>query len=168
MSSVVFPTVRTYVRISSHAPDILPDEFPQSGYHVRTFPRFRKSIGHFHQSCLTFGVPLNFVGCPPDFIPKYGARTRVRGTAHELRPSPSFLIRPSGMDSDNSGSPYSGTTMSKVGNLKTMLLSMLEYVSIVTRENFKPVKKPDNKSLVHNHRRSWLVLYNVIYSSSKL
>jgi hypothetical protein len=134
---------------SSRAPDMFPDEFPQSGYHVRTFPRFsgrplgtslelpylRSSTGlrlnslsisghlsglvpalricfrtssrspdimsglsrallevHWalHQSCLTFGVLLNFVRCPPDFILKYGACTRVRGTAHELRPSPSF------------------------------------------------------------------------------
>jgi hypothetical protein len=36
-------------RFSSHAPDMFPDKFPQSGYHVRTFPRyFRKSNRHFH------------------------------------------------------------------------------------------------------------------------
>jgi hypothetical protein len=140
----------------SCAPDMFPDEFPQSGYHVRTFPRFsrhplgtslelphlRSSTGlhlnslsisrrtsglvptlwiwfrpysrsldimsgrshallgvHWalHQSCLTFRVLLNFIGCPLDFILKYGACTRVKGTAHELRPSPSFLTRPSGM-----------------------------------------------------------------------
>jgi hypothetical protein len=40
MFPVVFPAVRMYVWISSRAPDILPDEFPQSGYHVRTFPCF--------------------------------------------------------------------------------------------------------------------------------
>src|ERR1700693_2808734 len=40
MSSVVFPTVRMYVQISAHAPDMLLDEFLQSGYHVRTFPHF--------------------------------------------------------------------------------------------------------------------------------
>jgi hypothetical protein len=113
-------------RFSSCAPDMFPDEFPQSGYHVPTFPRFsghplgtslelphlRSSTGlhlnslpisrcmsglvptlriwfrprsrspdimsglshalpevHWalYQSCLTFGVLLNFVGCPLDF-----------------------------------------------------------------------------------------------------
>jgi hypothetical protein len=34
---------------SSRAPDMFPDEFPQSGYHVWTFPRyFWKSNRHFH------------------------------------------------------------------------------------------------------------------------
>jgi hypothetical protein len=34
---------------SSRAPDMFPDEFPQSGYHVRTFPHYlRKSNRHFH------------------------------------------------------------------------------------------------------------------------
>ena len=86
---------------SSRALDMFLDEFLQFRISRLDFPTlFRKSTGHFHQSCLTFGVQLNFVGCPPDFIPKCGARTRVRGTAHELRPSPSFLIRPSGMVSN--------------------------------------------------------------------
>jgi hypothetical protein len=36
-------------RFSSHAPDMFLDEFPQSRYHVRTFPcYFRKSNRHFH------------------------------------------------------------------------------------------------------------------------
>jgi hypothetical protein len=34
---------------SSHTPDMFSDEFLQSGYHVRTFPRyFWKSNRHFH------------------------------------------------------------------------------------------------------------------------
>jgi hypothetical protein len=36
-------------RFSSHALDMFPDEFPQSGYHVQTFPcYFWKSNRHFH------------------------------------------------------------------------------------------------------------------------
>jgi hypothetical protein len=36
-------------KFSSCAPDMFPDEFPQSGYHVWTFPHyFWKSNRHFH------------------------------------------------------------------------------------------------------------------------
>jgi hypothetical protein len=36
-------------RFSSRAPDMFPDEFPQSGYHIWTFPHyFRKFNRHFH------------------------------------------------------------------------------------------------------------------------
>ena len=88
-------------RFSSHAPDMISDEFLQFQISHPDFPTlFRKSTGHFHQSCLTFGVQLNFIGCVLDFILKCGARTRVRGTAYELRPSSSFIIRPSGMVSN--------------------------------------------------------------------
>jgi hypothetical protein len=88
-------------RFSSHASDMVSDEFLQFRISRLDFPTlFRKSTGHFHQSCLTFGVQLNFVGCVLDFILKCGACTRVRGTAYELRPSPSFLIRPSSMVSN--------------------------------------------------------------------
>ncbi|KAG1735481.1 hypothetical protein EDD22DRAFT_852358 [Suillus occidentalis] len=80
---------------------MVSDEFLQFWISYLDFPTlFQKSSGLFHQSYLTFGVQLNFVGCPLDFIPKCGAHTRVRGTVYELRPSPSFLIQPSGMVHD--------------------------------------------------------------------
>ncbi|KAG1760904.1 hypothetical protein EDD22DRAFT_954534 [Suillus occidentalis] len=83
---------------SSHASDMVLDEFLQFQISHLDFPTlFQKSFGLFHQSYLTFRVQLNFVGCLLDFILKCGACTRVRGTAYELRPSPSFLILPSNM-----------------------------------------------------------------------
>jgi hypothetical protein len=87
------PIFRCTSGFSSHASDMVSDEFLQFRISHPDFPTlFWKSTGHFHQSCLTFGVQLNFVGCVLDFIPKCGACTRVRGTVYKLRPSPSFLI----------------------------------------------------------------------------
>ncbi|KAG1758474.1 hypothetical protein EDD22DRAFT_998333 [Suillus occidentalis] len=92
------PISRCTSGFSSHASDMVLDEFLQFQISRLDFPTlFRKSSGLFHQSYLTFGVQLNFIGCPLDFIPKCGAHTWVWGTAYELRPSPSFLIRPSSM-----------------------------------------------------------------------
>ncbi|KAG1758509.1 hypothetical protein EDD22DRAFT_849952 [Suillus occidentalis] len=56
---------------------MVSDEFLQFRISHLDFPTlFQKSTGHFHQSCLTFGVQLNFVGCVLDFIPKCGAHTQ--------------------------------------------------------------------------------------------
>jgi hypothetical protein len=81
---------------------MFPDKFPQSRYHIQIFPCFSGSpLGTFTRVALSSKVQLNFVGCPPDFILKFGACTQVRGTAHELRPSPSFLIQPFSMVSNS-------------------------------------------------------------------
>ena len=75
---------------SSHAPDMISDEFLQFRISRPDFPTLSGSpLGTFTRVALPSEVQLNFVGCPLDFIPKCGARTRVRGTAYELRPSPS-------------------------------------------------------------------------------
>jgi hypothetical protein len=89
---------------SSHASDMVSDEFLQFRISYPDFPTLSGSpLGSSTRVTLPSEVQLNFVGCLLDFIPKCGAHTRVRGTAYELRPSPSFLIRPSSMVSNRGG-----------------------------------------------------------------
>ncbi|KAG1732172.1 hypothetical protein EDD22DRAFT_852771 [Suillus occidentalis] len=77
---------------------MVSDKFLQFRISYPDFPTLSGSpLGSSTRVTLPSEVQLNFIGCPLDFIPKCGARTWVRGTAYELRPSPSFLIRPSGM-----------------------------------------------------------------------
>ncbi|KAG1720321.1 hypothetical protein EDD22DRAFT_854669, partial [Suillus occidentalis] len=83
---------------SFHASDMVLDKFLQFRISRPDFPTLSGSpLGSSIRVTLPLEVQLNFIGCPLDFIPKCGAHTQVRGTAYELRPSPSFLIRPSGM-----------------------------------------------------------------------